>query len=143
MPFSASATDKSVWREIEEVHSEWRCYQASRSRDAIYPFLASVFELVQFWRDDGNAKAQARAAIQARGVRGIAMPKRLDLFSATIIASAYPWRVEPRALSKWSRILQYASDQKPANCSLAKFIKRKGGLNACEKRYLKRRRHAL
>jgi hypothetical protein len=39
------------------------------------------------------------------------------------------------AIGKWARALRYAAATKPDDESIKKFIKRKGGINACASRY--------
>ena len=47
-------------------------------------------------------------------------------------------KVDDRMRSKWSRVLRYAAEFKDLAEPLADFIKRKGGLNACAARFVRR-----
>ena len=44
-------------------------------------------------------------------------------------------KVDKKSRSKWARALRCAAATKPDDESIRKFIKRKGGINACASRY--------
>jgi len=48
-----------------------------------------------------------------------------------IYVTSNPDQVDKKARSKWSKVLQYAEAVKPEAMSIAKFVKGKGGINAC------------
>jgi hypothetical protein len=60
---------------------------------------------------------------------------REDSFAAVIRCTADRAKAENRTRSKWSRVMRYAAAYKPSSESLAEFIQRKGGINACAARF--------
>ena len=55
IPFSTEELQATLLR----LQNEWETVQASRDRDAIYQYLAAVFEVVEWW--DQEVKAVSRA----------------------------------------------------------------------------------
>src|ERR1700693_3736174 len=51
IPFSTEAMKANLLR----LQNEWESVQASRDRNAIYQYLAAVFELVTWWAKEGRA----------------------------------------------------------------------------------------
>jgi hypothetical protein len=68
-------------------------------------------------------------------LRGLLPWPREDVYAAMIRCTADPARADKRTRSKWSRVLRYVNMQKDEKEPLAKFIKRKGGINECNARY--------
>ena len=122
---------------LSRLESEWETYQTTRDRDGIYGYLAAVFELVTWWRQDRKAAEYARQAVvlhsRRQPVSNIAEP-----FAAVIFCTADPEKVDYRLRSKWSRVLRYAAEFKGLSEPLADFIKRKGGINKCAARFARR-----
>jgi hypothetical protein len=58
------------------------------------------------------------------------------IFSTSDLAVA-----DARMRSKWSRVLRFAQNAKPADQRLADFIKAYGGLNGCARRFAARRKN--
>jgi hypothetical protein len=59
------------------------------------------------------------------------------------MCTADPAKVDKRTRSKWSRVLRYSAEYKSHGETLAAFVRRKGGINACAAwftRYVGRRR---
>ena len=56
-----------------------------------------------------------------------------EAFAVTIYCIAP--HVDKKSRSKWARALRYAAATKPDDESVKKFLKRKGGINACASRY--------
>jgi hypothetical protein len=59
-------------------------------------------------------------------------------FSAIILCTAEPAKVDYRTRSKWSRALRYAAKLRPRKLSLAEFMKSRGGINECAARFARR-----
>lgn len=131
---------EALAQDMARVHEAWRAFQASRYRDAVYPFLTEVFELVEWWTLERRALERSRRALYAQDVKKIDVSKCNEPFATVIIAAAYPWKVDRRMLSKWSRVLRYALAAKSCDQELTDFIKGKRGLNACAARYAARLR---
>ena len=71
---------------------------------------------------------------------------REDPFAANIRCTAEPAKADKRTRSKWCRVMRYAAAYKPDSEPFDRFVKRKGGINACVARFslvLSRRRRSL
>jgi hypothetical protein len=62
------------------------------------------------------------------------VPLKIGEAFAVVIYCTAP-HVDQKSRSKWARALRYAATNKPDDESIKKFIKRKGGINACASRY--------
>ena len=131
IPFSAEAMRASLLR----LEDEWETVQASRDRDAIYQYLAAVFELVSWWAQEGRAVDRAHWALHLRGHHSVREP---EPFAAVIFCTSDPGKADGRTRSKWSRVLRYAAEFKDLDEPLRDFIKRKGGINKCATRFARR-----
>ncbi len=128
IPFSTEALQATLLR----LQNEWETVQASRDRAAIYGYLAAVFELVEWWDQEGRAVNRAHRALHLRGHNSVREP---EPFAALILCTSDPDKVGDRTRSKWSRALRYAEEFKDLDEPLGDFIKRKGGINECAARY--------
>src|SRR6476620_212371 len=117
------------------LQNEWATVRASRDRDAIYRYLAAVFELALWWNQDSKAVNRARRALRLRGYSSAREP---EPFAAVILCTADRDQVDDRTRSKWSRALRYAAEFKDLDEPLSDFIKRKGGINECAARFARR-----
>jgi hypothetical protein len=109
-----------------------------RDRNAIYGYLAVVFDLVMWWAAEDRAISRARWTLRLQGVD---LPTIDEPFAAVILCTTDRHKVDKRTRSKWSRALRYAAKYKPVAEPLAGFVQRKGGINKCAERftrYLKR-----
>jgi len=110
------------------VRNAWEESQASRKRDAIYRYLTAVFDLVSWWTAEDRALERAHKALRLQNIK----PSDHDEpFAAIIRCTADLAKVDKRTRSKWSRMLRYALRYKSHSEPLDRFIKRKGGINAC------------
>lgn len=123
-------TDEALEGNLRRLENEFETYKSTRDRDAIYPFLTAIYELVSCWDLEGIAVVCARRALRLRGRRPI--PKNVEPFAA-VIRSIAP-QLDYRTVSKWSRTLRYAAKYDTCG-SLTDFIRRKGGINRCTTRY--------
>ena len=110
----------------------WNDCQVKRDRDAIYSYLAAVFDLVTWWAAEDRAISRARWALQLQGVEA---PATEEPFAMVIFCTADRQKVDKRTRSKWSRVLRYAAEYKPNSEPLAAFVQRKGGINKCAGRF--------
>jgi hypothetical protein len=79
---------------------------------------------------------QARVDRSRRALRlRLAVSEREDPFAAVIRCTADLAKADKRTRSKWSRLMRYAAAYKPASELLDRFVKRKGGINACAARF--------
>jgi len=63
---------------------------------------------------------------------------REDPFAAIIRCTAEPDKADKRTRSKWSHATRYAARYKPDSEPLDQFVKRKGGINECAARFMRR-----
>jgi hypothetical protein len=131
VPFSTEAMQATLLR----LQNEWATVQASHDRDALYRYLASVFELVAWWDQERKAVNRARRALHLRGYSSVREP---EPFAAVILCTAARDQVDDRTRSKWSRALRYAAEHKDLDEPLRDFIKREGGINRCAARFARR-----
>ena len=131
IPFSPEVLKANLVR----LEREWDMAQASRDRDAIYQYLAAVFEMVAWWDLEGKAVKRAHRALHLRGYSSIREP---EPFAAIILCTSDPEKADYRTRSKWSRVLRYVAEYKDLDEPLADFIKRRGGLYACAVRFARR-----
>ena len=129
--FSTEALKANLLR----LQNEWGTVQASRDRDAIYRYLAAVFELVMWWDHEGRAVNRARRALRLRGYNPVREP---EPFAAVILCTSDPEKIDDRTKSKWSRVLRYAAEFKDLDESLRDFVKSRGGINECAARFSRR-----
>jgi PAS domain-containing protein len=128
IPFSTEAMKSNLLR----LQNEWATVRASRDRDAIYRYLAAIFELVLWWDQESKAVNRARRALRLLGYSSVREP---EPFAAVILCTADRDQVDERTRSKWSRALRYAAEFKDLDEPLRDFIKRKGGINSCASRF--------
>jgi hypothetical protein len=131
IPYSSAA----LRQDLERVRGIWDDCQASRDRNAIYAYLTAVYGLVAWWTAEGREADRARRALR---LGRLEVSDREDPFAAIIRCTADPGKAAKRARSKWSRVMRYAAVYKPDSEALDRFIKRKGGINACAARFSRR-----
>jgi hypothetical protein len=85
-----------------------------------------------WWTAEDREIDQARRALRLQRLK---VSDREDPFAAAIRCTADPAKADKRTRSKWSRALRYAAIYKPDSEPLDRFIKRKGGINACAARF--------
>jgi hypothetical protein len=106
--------------------------QSSRDRDAIYGYLTAAYGLVAVWNAEGRELERARRALR---LQRLEISEREDPFAAVIRCTADPAKTDKRTRSKWSRVMRYAVAYKSDSEPLDRFIRRKGGINACAARF--------
>lgn len=124
VPFSVEALKAN----LERLQTEWDNYQASRDRDGIFQYLATVFELVMWWAHERKAHEYAQRALQ---LQRPPVPNIADPFAVIIFCTADREKVDYRTRSKWARLLRYARVFKDTDEQLGDFIQGRGGINKC------------
>lgn len=132
-PSPVDFSDKALEANLRQIASEYEGYQGVRDRDAVYAYLNAVFQLVEWWDHDGKAVEYARRALWLTGHRPV--PDKPEPFAAVILCTSDPAKVDYRTRSKWSRVLRYSAEFKRLSEPLRAFIKRKGGINKCARRF--------
>jgi hypothetical protein len=108
------------------------CRGRGYDRDAIYGYLTAVYGLVAVWNAEGREVERARRALR---LQRLDVSDREGPFAAIIRCTADPAKPDKRTRSKWSRLMRYADEHKPNSEPLDRFIRRKGGINACAARF--------
>jgi hypothetical protein len=127
VPYSAAA----LRQDLQRVRASWEDAQSSRDRSAIYGYLSAVYGLVAWWIAEGREIDRARRALRSQRLE---VSEREDPFAAIIRCTADPDKTDKRTRSKWSRVLRYAAAYKADSEALDRFVRRKGGINACAAR---------
>ena len=125
-------TGEALRQDLLRLQIAWDDCQASRARDAIYGYLTAVFNLVAWWTAEKSALERAHKALRLRHINPF---ENEEPFAAIIRCTADPTKVDKRTRSKWSRALRYSLAHKSPSEPLARFIKRKGGINRCAERF--------
>ena len=118
-------------RRLMTVSDAWDEFQESRARDAVYKYLAAVFDVVVYCKGRRRIKRLLRRAFQ---FAGLPFDKNADLFAAVIRCTSER-NLDCKTISKWARALRYAVHCKRPRTPLKIFLKKKGGINACADRY--------
>jgi hypothetical protein len=128
IPYSSAA----LRQDLDRLRGIWEDVQSSRDRNAIYGYLTAVYALVSWWAAEGREIDRSRQALRTRLLKVFG---REDPFAAVIRCTADPGKADKRTRSKWSRVMRYAAAYKPDSELLDRFVKRKGGINACADRF--------
>jgi hypothetical protein len=125
-------TKAALEQDLRRVEIAWGEAQSHRQRNAIYGYLAAVFDLVAWWAAERREVQRSQWALRLSGAD---LSIANDPFAAIIRCTSDPAKVDKRTRSKWSRLLRYALEYKDCSELLEKFIKRKGGINKCAARF--------
>jgi hypothetical protein len=117
---------------LSRLEDEWETYQATRDRDGIFLYLDPLFELVTWWDHERKAGEYAQQALR---LQRPPVPKIADPFAAVIFCTADREKVDFRTRSKWARLLRYAKVFKDPDEPLIDFVRHRGGINKCVRRY--------
>jgi hypothetical protein len=128
IPYSSAA----MRQDLERLRNAWEDAQSSRDRDAIYGYLSAVYGLVAWWTAEGREIDRTRRALC---LCRLEVSDREDPVAAIIRCTADPGKADKRTRSKWSRVMRYAAAYKSDSDPLGRFIRRKGGINACAARF--------
>ena len=92
VPYSTAALNQDLLR----VRAAWRKFQSSRQRDAVYLYLAAVFELVVWWQEERQAHVYAGLALDVLGNE--------ELIEAGLLFAGTPDQVKSQ-IDKFSRAM--------------------------------------
>jgi hypothetical protein len=123
-------------RWLEKVRDAWDDFQESRTRDAVYGYLESVFAIVMHYKVRRRTNRLLRHAFQ---FADLPFDKSADPFSAVIRCTCGD-AADIKMISKWARALRFVARSKEPDSELRTFMKKAGGINACAERYAKLRR---
>jgi hypothetical protein len=134
-PINVSFSTEALKASLLRLQNEWETVQVSRDRNAIYRYLAAVFESVTWWGHDQEEIEYAYRALHLRGYSSVREP---EPFAAIILCTSDPEKADYRTRSKWSRVLRYVAEYKDLDEPLRDFILRRGGINECAARFARR-----
>jgi hypothetical protein len=126
----------TLTQRIVAVKAAWNAMKRKHRRNAIYVYLAAVFELIDECRQDKQIGKLIRCA---SALDGLPESEHAEPFAVLIRGTCDP-RIDRKTVSRWSRALRYVAERKPTETTLKTFIKRKGGINACADRWARMRR---
>jgi hypothetical protein len=66
-PTTITFSNEAMKANLLRLQNEWEAYQSNHERDAVYGYLAAVFELVEWWDQEGKAVKRAYRALHLRG----------------------------------------------------------------------------
>ena len=132
IPFSTEAMKANLLR----LQNEWEKVQASRDRGAIYQYLTAVFELVTCVGAGGQGSRVVLVGhCTCEGTSSIRKP---EPFAAVILCTSDPGKVDyPDTKQVVAGAAVRRSKQGPG-LAAGDFIKRRGGINACARRFARR-----
>ena len=104
---------------------------------AVRTLLGAIFNLVSRWESEDRMEEGLYRLLDSLKAP---VALRIGEAFAVVIYCAAP-HVDKKSRSKWARALRYAAATKPDDEPIRKFIKRKGGINACASRYAEYVRH--
>jgi hypothetical protein len=122
---------KSLRQRLGNVCSAWDDFQECRDRDAVYRYLSAVFSLVKHYSGRRRTKKLIRRAYK---FAGLPIRPTADPF-ASVIRCTCKHKLDNKTISKWSRALRYVARVKKPRHPLTKFMKKRGGINACAALY--------
>jgi hypothetical protein len=123
----------AVEDDLAEARASWNAFQSTRKRDAVYHYLRSVFEIVRRWEEQDCVKSRSQQALRATG-----QPHTIrtdEPFTVVIFCTSDSRKLDLKTRSKWSRTLRCAERSKAEAKGLRQFIKSKGGINECARRF--------
>ena len=117
--------------ELETLRAVSKRTFSSGNRMAVQTFLGAIFNLVTRWESEDRLEEGLYRLLDSLKA---AVPLKIgEAFSVVIYCTAP--HIDQKSRSKWARALRYAAANKPDDESIRRFIKRKGGINACASRY--------
>jgi hypothetical protein len=122
--------------EIKKLRAVSKKAFASANRMSVHTFLGAVFDQVSKWQAENRLEEGLYGLLDALQAP---VPLRVGEPFAVMIFCTAP-HIDEKSRSKWSRVLRHAAGHKSGAESLEKFIKRKGGINACAAEYAREAR---
>lgn len=113
--------------DLKRLCAVWQQSRTAGRRDAIYPYLKRVYCLVQKYRTAGELSRLTRSTQKLAGVRRNLLAEPY----AAVVRGTTSGQIDRRQVSKFSRALRYARQQKVRGKSVIDLIQGCGGINAC------------
>ena len=118
-------------RRLMRVTDAFDEFQESRVRDAIFTYLAAVFEIVEHYKLRRRTSRLLRGAFK---FAGLPFDEDADPFAALVRCTS-EHSVDSKTVSKWARALRYVAYCKVPRTRLKTFMKKTGGINGCADRH--------
>jgi hypothetical protein len=117
--------------ELETLRAVSKRTFSSGNRMAVHRLLGAIFDQVSVWEEEDRLEEALYALLDS-----LDAPVSLKIGEAfAVVIYCIAPHVDKKSRSKWARALRYAVANKPDHESIRKFIKRKGGINACASSY--------
>ena len=104
---------------------------SSGNRMAVQTFLGAIFNQVSRWQAEDRLEEELYGLLDTLKAP---VPLKIGEAFAVVIYCTAP-HVDQKSRSKWARALRFVAANKPGDEPIKKFIKRKGGINACASSY--------
>jgi hypothetical protein len=117
--------------ELETLRAVSKRTFSSGNRMAVQAFLGAIFNQVFQWQAEDRLEEELYRLLDSLKAP---VPLKIGEAFAVVIYCTAP-HVDQKSRSKWARALRYAAENKPADESIKRFFKRKGGINVCASRY--------
>jgi hypothetical protein len=117
-----------LYRDLQELEKVWVDVQSSRSRDAIYLYLARVYKIVFAWQ---RRQCVKKLVARTQAWAGHRVDRRAEPYAVVIAATTEAKELDGKTISKWSRALRFIRRYKQRRISLKVFARRHGGINGC------------
>jgi hypothetical protein len=124
--------------ELEVLKAVSKRTFSSGNRMAVQTFLGAIFNQVSRWEAEDRLEEGLYRLLDSLKAP---VPLRIGEAFAVVIYCTAP-HVDKKSRSKWARAMRYAAATKPDDEPIKKFIKRKGGINACASRYAQHARRS-
>ena len=135
-PPKSRPAPSGVVADLEDLKSIAQNCRAIRQRDAIYLYFNALHHTIWKWEQADKVQASLYECLDT-----LQRPIRLTYGEAySILIHCTCPEVDDKTRSKWARALRYAGEHKRYDETVAKFIKRKGGINACTALYARLQR---
>ncbi len=108
----------------------------SRKRDAVYVLMTEIYRIGLRWRKSGQPRELRDYLMQQEKLR-VDRRARKTIFRF-LIEVAYP--VDRRLRSRYANALNYARMHNCSSTDLTEFLKSRGGIEKCAKRFVALRR---
>jgi hypothetical protein len=130
-----SASSADIAAEIDHVQADAVRLQLLQRAEGIGSVAEGAIELGGYAADVAEDRLKEELYRLLDSLNG-PVPLKIGEAFAVVIYCTAP-HVDQKSRSKWARALRFAAANKPDEESIKKFIRRKGGINACASRYAK------
>src|ERR1051325_7295143 len=76
----------AIKHDLDRLKQAWQRFQSTRNRDAVYPYLREVYDLVSLWKSGSKGLSRATRILRRRNV--IVRSDKLEVYAAALRAGA-------------------------------------------------------